>query len=38
MASLDVKSVDNSSAGSIELDPAIFEVEVRSDLFHAEGA
>jgi large subunit ribosomal protein L4 len=36
MATLDVKSVENQSTGSIELDPAIFEAEVRSDLLHAE--
>ena len=36
MASLDVKSLDNKSSGSLELDPAIFEADVRSDLFHAE--
>ena len=36
MATLDVKSVDNKKAGSLELDPSVFEVEVRKDLFHAE--
>lgn len=36
MASVDVKSVDNEVSGSVELDPAIFEAEIRSDLFHAE--
>jgi large subunit ribosomal protein L4 len=36
MATLDVKSVDNKKAGSLELDPSVFEAEVRKDLFHAE--
>ena len=36
MATLDVKSVDNKKAGSLELDASVFEAEVRSDLFHAE--
>jgi len=36
MATLDVKSVDNKKAGSLELDPSVFEAEVRGDLFHAE--
>ncbi len=37
MTSLDVKSVDGKKgSGSVELDPAVFEAEVRSDLFHAE--
>jgi large subunit ribosomal protein L4 len=36
MANLDVVNVENKKAGSVELDPSIFEVEVRSDLLHAE--
>ena len=36
MASLDVKSVDNKNTGKLELDPVVFEAEVRKDLFHAE--
>ena len=36
MATLDVVSVDNKKAGSLELDPAVFEAPVRPDLFHAE--
>jgi large subunit ribosomal protein L4 len=39
MASLDVKRVDESkvvTGGSVDLDPSVFEAEIRSDLFHAE--
>jgi len=36
MASLDVRTMENESSGSVDLDPSVFEVEVRSDLFHAE--
>lgn len=36
MASLDVKTIDNKKAGSVELAPAIFGVKVKPDLFHAE--
>ena len=39
MASLDVISVGGAKskkAGSLELDPTVFEAEVRSDLLHAE--
>ena len=41
MATVDVKTLDLAKggagkAGSLELDPAVFEVEVRPDLFHAE--
>jgi large subunit ribosomal protein L4 len=36
MASLDVKTIDNKKAGSVDLLPSIFEVKVKPDLFHAE--
>jgi len=41
MATVDVKTVDLAKGGagkggSLDLDPGIFEVEVRNDLFHAE--
>jgi large subunit ribosomal protein L4 len=36
MATMDVISTDNKSTGSVDLDPAIFEVVVKKHLFHAE--
>ena len=36
MASIDVKTVENQSAGSVELPGAVFEAKVLPDLFHAE--
>jgi large subunit ribosomal protein L4 len=36
MATIDVVTLQNSRAGSIELPPAVFEVQVKPDLFHAE--
>jgi len=36
MASLDVKTIDNKKAGSVDLPPSIFGVKVKPDLFHAE--
>jgi len=36
MATVDVVTTDNARAGSIELPPAVFEVKVKPDLFHAE--
>jgi large subunit ribosomal protein L4 len=36
MATLNVVTTENSRAGSIELPPAVFEVKVKPDLFHAE--
>lgn len=36
MATMDVISNDNKSTGSVDLDPAVFEVPVRKHLFHAE--
>jgi len=36
MASLDVITIDKQKAGSVDLSPAIFEVQVKPDLFHAE--
>ena len=36
MATINVVTVQNSRAGSIELPPAVFEVKVKPDLFHAE--
>ena len=36
MATVDVVTTDNSRAGSVELPPAVFEVTVKPDLFHAE--
>jgi large subunit ribosomal protein L4 len=36
MATVDVLTTKNQKAGSIELPPAVFEVKVKPDLFHAE--
>ena len=36
MAQVNVVTVKNAKAGSIELPPAVFEVKVKPDLFHAE--
>lgn len=36
MASLDIVDSQNNKAGSVDLAPAVFEVEVRPDLYHAE--
>jgi large subunit ribosomal protein L4 len=36
MANVNVVTVKNTKAGSIELPPAVFEVKVKPDLFHAE--
>ena len=36
MATINIVTVENSRAGSIELPPAVFEVKVKPDLFHAE--
>jgi large subunit ribosomal protein L4 len=36
MASLDVKNSDNSSAGALDLDPAVFEAAIRPYLVQAE--
>jgi len=36
MATLDVRSLGKGKGGTIELDPAVFEVPVRPHLFHAE--
>ena len=36
MASLDVKSVDNKSAGAVDLNPAVFEAAIRPYLVQAE--
>jgi large subunit ribosomal protein L4 len=36
MAKLDMRKSDGEKAGSVELDPAVFEATVRPDLFHAE--
>jgi large subunit ribosomal protein L4 len=36
MATVDVVNLQNARAGSIELPPAVFEVQVKPDLFHAE--
>ncbi|MEM7411738.1 MAG: 50S ribosomal protein L4 [Myxococcota bacterium] len=36
MATLDVVTTENKKAGSVELPPAVFEVKVKPDLFHAE--
>jgi large subunit ribosomal protein L4 len=36
MATIDVVTVANKRAGSVELPPAVFEVKVKPDLFHAE--
>lgn len=36
MATLDVVTVDNKKAGSVDLDPVVFEAAVKPQLFHAE--
>jgi large subunit ribosomal protein L4 len=36
MATVDVVTMSNARAGSVELPPAVFEVKVKPDLFHAE--
>jgi large subunit ribosomal protein L4 len=36
MATLDVVTVDNRKAGTLELSPSVFEVQVKPHLFHAE--
>ena len=36
MATLDVMTTDNKKAGSVDLAPAVFEVQVKPDLLHAE--
>jgi large subunit ribosomal protein L4 len=36
MATLDIVTTGNKKAGTVDLDPAIFEVAVRPHLFHAE--
>jgi large subunit ribosomal protein L4 len=36
MATLDVKTVENRSAGTLELRPSVFEAPVKEHLFHAE--
>jgi len=36
MATLEVVTVDNRKAGSVELSPAVFETRVKPDLLHAE--
>src|SRR5262245_24067661 len=36
MATLDVVTTENRKAGSVELDPAVFEAPVKPHLFHAE--
>jgi len=36
MASVDVVTVKNEKAGSIDLDPTVFEAKVRTHLYHAE--
>jgi len=36
MASVDVVTVKNEKAGSIDLDPAVFDAKVRPHLYHAE--
>ncbi|MDJ0853433.1 MAG: 50S ribosomal protein L4 [Myxococcota bacterium] len=36
MATLDVVTVDNKKAGQVDLDPSIFETEVKGHLLHAE--
>jgi len=36
MATLEVTTIDNKKAGSVELSPGIFEVQVKPDLLHAE--
>ena len=36
MATVDVVTVENKKAGTVELDPIVFEAKVRPHLFHAE--
>ena len=36
MASLDVVGAEGNKAGSVELDPAVFEAPIKPHLFHAE--
>jgi len=36
MAKLDIVTIDKKQAGSVDLDPAIFEAQVKPHLFHAE--
>jgi large subunit ribosomal protein L4 len=36
MATLDVVTIDNQKAGSVDLDPAVFDAPVRAHLMHAE--
>jgi large subunit ribosomal protein L4 len=36
MATVEIVTTENQKAGSIELPPAVFEVKVKPDLFHAE--
>ncbi len=36
MATVDVVTVDNKKAGTVDLDPTVFEAKVRPHLFHAE--
>ena len=36
MANVDIVSLENKKAGSIDLDPAVFEATVKPHLFHAE--
>jgi len=36
MASLDVVTIENKKAGSVDLSPLVFEAQVKPDLFHAE--
>ncbi|MBW2268298.1 MAG: 50S ribosomal protein L4 [Deltaproteobacteria bacterium] len=36
MATVDVVTVENKKAGTVDLDPTVFEVQVKPHLFHAE--
>ncbi len=36
MATVEVRTVANEKTGTIELDPVVFEAEVKPHLFHAE--
>ncbi len=36
MANVDIVTTDNKKAGSLDLDPAVFEAKVRPHLYHAE--
>ena len=36
MGTVDVMTIDNKKAGSLELSPGVFEVQVKPDLLHAE--